>query len=399
MNVFIFSFVTKNTMNQYQQSEYNALCHMIKLKGGKILSDRYVTTKTPITVECANNHRWSPIPATIKRGYWCPECYGRTKDIGKEKFVTAVTEKSGKIIGQYVKSNIPVEIECSFGHRWSSLPSGIIRGYWCKICSHGVLQSANNFYTVVSNNGGKTHSNYINYDTHVLIECAIGHIFWSTPGNTIRGHWCAKCSYGVVTAEKDLQNLVLSKNGKLHSHYKDSKSKVLIECEKGHKWEATPNAIKQGTWCPKCKISKGETIILEILSKYNLQFIPQCRHPYMPNRKYDFYFTHDGKHYLLEFDGEQHFNRKPFYHKTDEIFQYNQLMDRVKTYLAVTTGYRMIRIDYTQIDNIENLIIQALQSDNILYVSSAEKYGWLLGSTISVETLQIECPLYLASIL
>ncbi|MBT3583655.1 MAG: hypothetical protein HN509_02005 [Halobacteriovoraceae bacterium] len=44
----------------------------------------------------------------------------------------------------------------------------------------------------------------------------------------------------------------------LSVEYKNSTYRLLFECEKGHKWRATPLEImgkksKTGSWCPQCK--------------------------------------------------------------------------------------------------------------------------------------------------
>ena len=50
---------------------------------------------------------------------------------------------------------------------------------------------------------------------------------------------------------------VKSKNGFLIStSITTSKVKVKWECEFGHKWNATWEKVKRGTWCPECAKSK-----------------------------------------------------------------------------------------------------------------------------------------------
>lgn len=132
-------------------------------------------------------------------------------------------------------------------------------------------------------------------------------------------------------------------------------------------------------------------MVSEVLTKLNIPFIQQVKHALLPNRKYDFYFSVEGIHYILEYDGEQHFHPK-FYGRTQEEFNYHQNIDRIKTYVAVNTGYNVIRIDYTQINNIYNCILNALAFKAKLYVSLNEMYTWLSNSTIPLELLQKECP-------
>ena len=40
---------------------------------------------------------------------------------------------------------------------------------------------------------------------------------------------------------------------------KNANTKLLWECAKGHHWEAMPNNIKRGTWCPSCAGNRRRT--------------------------------------------------------------------------------------------------------------------------------------------
>jgi len=51
----------------------------------------------------------------------------------------------------------------------------------------------------------------------------------------------------------DFQKIASLKGGKcLSPRYKNSNSKLLFRCDKGHRWEALPDSIKKGSWCQKC---------------------------------------------------------------------------------------------------------------------------------------------------
>ncbi|TFG24145.1 MAG: hypothetical protein EU533_02460, partial [Promethearchaeota archaeon] len=55
----------------------------------------------------------------------------------------------------------------------------------------------------------------------------------------------------------DLREIANSKGGNcLSEEYKNNKSKLEFVCNKGHHWQATPNNIKDGTWCPECYLNK-----------------------------------------------------------------------------------------------------------------------------------------------
>jgi hypothetical protein len=59
---------------------------------------------------------------------------------------------------------------------------------------------------------------------------------------------------------EEMRSIAEERGGKcLSDVYVSANKKLLWECAEGHKWEAVPNSIKIGTWCPHCArmIKKG----------------------------------------------------------------------------------------------------------------------------------------------
>jgi len=99
-------------------------------------------------------------------------------------------------------------------------------------------------------------------------------------------------------------------------------------------------------------------------------------------RFYDFCFVYKSRKYLIEYDGEQHFGYKKFFHDSEDHYHGKQKVDIEKTADATKNGYSIIRIDYTQFKNIEYHITQALESLSTgefdIYVSNEEMYMYIL---------------------
>ena len=52
---------------------------------------------------------------------------------------------------------------------------------------------------------------------------------------------------------QDMRDLAAARDGKcLSTEYKNQKTKLLWECDQGHRWETSASNIKKGTWCPHC---------------------------------------------------------------------------------------------------------------------------------------------------
>lgn len=175
----------------------------------------------------------------------------------------------------------------------------------------------------------------------------------------------------------------------LESYVKDNVH-VLVKCKNMHDFYITPGDLRNGNWCGVCRESKGELKVSQTLTSFNISYVKQFQHPLIPNFKYDFYFMYNGIAYLVEFDGIQHF-QYGYFHKSEEDFEYRQEIDHMKTYIATVTGYHLIRIDYTKIENISECLIGAINSNSILYVSTPELYKWL-SLPFNIKLIQQHCP-------
>lgn len=102
--------------------------------------------------------------------------------------------------------------------------------------------------------GGKCLSNsYINAHSKLLWQCAKGHQWLAMPNNIQQGKWCPFCSGHVRLTVDEMHKIAKAHGGKCISNtYVNTQTKLLWECRHGHRWEATPNNIRRGKWCPIC---------------------------------------------------------------------------------------------------------------------------------------------------
>lgn len=105
-----------------------------KKKGGKLLSTEFITIQTHLLWECAKGHTWKTTPATIKKGSWCPVCMD-TK-LSLQQLHPIAESRGGKLLSQkYINSKTPLQWQCSKGHKWMAASNNIKNGTWCGICS------------------------------------------------------------------------------------------------------------------------------------------------------------------------------------------------------------------------------------------------------------------------
>ena len=132
----------------------------------------------------------------------------------------------------------------------------------------------------------------------------------------------------------------------------------LCKCDCGNICEVTSKSLLRGKIfsCGCLKTSSGEYIIKKILSENNINFIPQyhnytCKFPDTGYYAYfDFYVNNQ---YIIEYDGEQHFNPQCFngMNKLEANLQFKKTKDHdlYKNQWCKGNNIPLIRIPYTHL--------------------------------------------------
>ena len=119
-------------------------------------------------------------------------------------------------------------------------------------------------------NGKCLSKEYINNRTKLKWQCKEGHV-WYASLNIVKNQksWCPYCAGRNLTI-KDMQKIAESRGGKpLSKYYVNAHTKLKWQCDKGHIWEATPNNIKKGSWCPQCSLTfdQSKAIVRKKINK------------------------------------------------------------------------------------------------------------------------------------
>lgn len=121
--------------------------------------------------------------------------------------------------------------------------------------------------------------------------------------------------------------------------------------------------------------SFGEKLCASILNHLKIQYIPEYNIPRLPHKKYDFYFKYRGDNFLLEWDGRQHFMKWGSERRSSLLKR--QQGDIVKTREALKSGYKIIRLDYTQQPYVIYHLTRAFQENKKLYLSNPGMYRYI----------------------
>ena len=106
------------------------------------------------------------------------------------------------------------------------------------------------------------------------------------------------------------------------------------------------------------KPSKGEQKLIELFKKNGIQFLREVSFEDLKGKKgsllrYDFgLFKNKKLICLIDFDGRQHYEYVPYFHKTYSGFLKSQERDRRKNKYCLMKGIPLIRIPYWDLDGI-----------------------------------------------
>jgi len=307
-----YNFIPKN--NMYSENIYNKCKEVIESKGGKIISEKFINSKTPIEFYCDNNHKNKhKAHNIIKKGYWCKTCYfSNIKTKSFNKYKKLIEDYGGKCIttfDNYKGAAHKIEWQCVKGHNQKTNPPGFIESKnHCKICFKKVKLTLEQLQEIAKKRGGKCLSDkYVN--------------------NTI---------------------------------------KLLWECVNGHQWTARSFDVKnKKSWCPTCKVHIKEQICRKIFEKMFNKKFPNTRPKWLKGSK-GYPLELDGYNKALklswEYNGQQHYMS---IHGSD--YKAQQKRDKLKVKICKKKGINLIVIPYTiKLANFQEFIINKCKELDII---------------------------------
>lgn len=174
-----------------------------------------------------------------------------------EKMYEIAATRGGKCLSeQYFNARTKMLWECAKGHRWETTADKIKnKKTWCPYCAECVKSDIDEMRELAKARGGKCLSDqYVNTDAKLLWECDKGHR-WEATGYHVkrRKSWCPICAGRQKLTIDEMKAIAHAKGGRcLSEQYVNNQTKLQWECSKGHTWESTPSLVKNGAWCPVC---------------------------------------------------------------------------------------------------------------------------------------------------
>ena len=196
------------------------------------------------------------------------------------------------------------------------------------------------------------------------------HVYEVRPNDFLKGRRCASC-FGSIkkdteTFKKEVFELVGAEY-EVVGEYKSTASKLKMKHAKcNHIYEIKPNNFLSGQRCPKCRESKGEAAVSATLEKLRINHETQAKFDGCKYRRplpFDFavYNANSELLGLIEYDGEQHFHAIDAF-GGERRLKGTQRRDAIKTKYCADNGIPLLRIPYTEFDNIEAIVTEWLTS-------------------------------------
>lgn len=186
------------------------------------------------------------------------------------------------------------------------------------------------------------------------------------------GRRCRQCSIkkanhsGIKIYYEDVKKFVENEGYILHTteeNYQNFSTKIKLECENGHRYEATFKNFKKGRRCPHCKLSSGERLINQYLLQRDVIFIPQYEFPDLMSPRgfplrFDFVILNRNKEILslIEFDGIFHFKKVHEGARLDIQIRY----DLIKNKYCIKNNLPLFRIPFIESGDMEYILDQIL---------------------------------------
>ena len=262
-----YNKINYHNFDVYSSKNLEEMKNLATSLGGECISDKYILTTKKLKWKCDKGHIWEATPTSVKNQYWCPYCSGMIRLTLEKMKEIAQSHKGLCLSEKFVNRKTKLKWQCVNGHVWMSAPRNIVRGKWCPICAveyRASLSRGNieKMRVVAKSRGGECLSDTYNLSITPLIwRCKEGHEWKARPAGICAGKWCPFCAHTTKLTIEEMQKIARSRGGECLSQlYVNTDTNLKWKCKEGHEWQATPDNIKHGKWCPVCAIKRRKKV-------------------------------------------------------------------------------------------------------------------------------------------
>ena len=258
-------------MNRTQRSEYGRSENSKSRVSEKCLRNHQVFSWGRCCLWC-QHHSW-------RRRFESTQMTKRTR-LTLEEMQKLARKRGGKCLSKrYINNRTRLLWQCAQGHEWKARPATVKPrrfgpGTWCPVCANerkrgrvGRSWSIDDMRKLASERKGHClSSRYVNSRSHLRWECEKGHR-WNATVNTVRtGSWCPECAIEMARLEiRELDALARERGGRcLSKRSVGNQAPLRWQCAQRHQWKASAVDIRAGHWCRRCWYESQKPTLAEM---------------------------------------------------------------------------------------------------------------------------------------
>lgn len=220
-----------------------------------------------------------------------------------------------KRIDNYQASMVKINFQCLICENiWKSTPNSIFTGHGCPKCSD--TRFSNEIIDIkLKNRNIKRIDDYINSKTKIRFQCLnikCNYIWLSKTENLCNlEKGCPKCAGNARLTNDDIDLRLLHRKIKRIGNYINAKIYIEFECIVCNNiWKAAPDDVcgSRSNGCAKCKASKNENLMFEMLDALNITYIREYNVDLRVGKRQsrvDCYVP--SLNLIIEYNGAQHY--------------------------------------------------------------------------------------------
>jgi hypothetical protein len=223
----------------------------------------YKNSKDKVIIICPDHGEFEQIPSNHLRGHNCLKCSGNL--VNTDDFIKRARLKHGERYDyskvEYKSNKINIIITCSEHGDFEQLPCNHLSSGGCSLCS-GTILNTQEFIkrSILKHNNFYDYSKviYKNSKDKVIIICPEHGEFEQIAGTHLKGKNCLKCTDRRLSQEEFIRksNLVhFNKYSYDNTIYVNTRTKVIISCQKHGDFEQLPRTHLKGSGCFKCSFN------------------------------------------------------------------------------------------------------------------------------------------------
>lgn len=347
----------------------------------------YINSTTKVCITCPIHGDYWQTPKNHLQGHGCPLCNNFKK--ATENFISEAKEvhKNDEIQVIYDETEYngyhrKVKLICPIHGEFWQLPKDHLRGSSCPECAYERYRKTTEQFIKKSKEVHKNDDVQIIYDEveykgvrkKVKLICPIHGEFWQYPKVHLRGASCPKCSGNKRKTTEEF----IKEAEKIHKdniifdevEYVNAFSKIKLICPKHGVFLSTPHEILKGQGCPICNESHLEKNTRNILTKNNIEFIPQYRNKEIfAMQSLDFYLPK--LKIGIECQGIQHYQRINFF-ADEEKYKKCLELDKRKYQFSKKHNIQLYYI-FDDKANLENIYNEIYNINNSYHISDFQE--------------------------